>query len=125
MRPAELPGVVALDTEEPVGLLTYEVRGQTCEIVTVDAVRRREGIGKALMDAAVDAVREAGCRRLELITTNDNEDAQAFYRACGFALVAIHEGAVDRSRAIKPGIPLTDDRGVPIRDELEFVRDLG
>jgi GNAT superfamily N-acetyltransferase len=124
VRPTELPGVVAIDAGQPVGLLTYEALGEACEIVTIDAVRRREGIGRALVEAAARAAREAGCRRLELITTNDNGEAHAFYRACGFTLVAVHEGAIDRSRAIKPSIPLVDDRGVPIRDELEFARDL-
>lgn len=124
-RPAELPGVVVLDTGDPVGLLTYEMCGEACEIVTIDALRKRQAIGRTLVDAAAGAAREAGCRRLELITTNDNERAQAFYRACGFTLVAVHEGAVDRSREVKPWIPLVNDRGVPIRDELEFSRDLG
>ena len=58
-------------------------------------------------------------------TTNDNEHAQGFYARRGFALVAVHAGAVDRSRAeLKPEIPATDDRGVPIRDELEYERPL-
>ena len=58
-------------------------------------------------------------------TTNENEHAQGFYARRGFALVAVHAGAVDRSRAeLKPEIPLADDRGVPIHDELAYERPL-
>ena len=76
------------------------------------------------MAAAELAARDAGCARLWLITTNDNEDALAFYRARGFTVTAIHRGAVDAARVLKPSIPLTDPRGVPIRDEIELARDL-
>lgn len=41
-------------------------------------------------------------------------------RRLGFGLVAVHEGAVDRSRRVKPEIPLVSDNGTPIRDELEY-----
>ena len=66
------------------------------------------------------AAARAGCRRLWLITTNDNTPAINFYRHLGFSLVAIHEGAVNLSRRLKPEIPETGVGGVPIRDELEF-----
>ena len=39
-------------------------------------------------------------------------------------IVAVHEGAVDAWRALKPSIPFADERGVPIRDEIELARDL-
>jgi hypothetical protein len=55
-----------------------------------------------------------------LITTNDNVSAQRFYVAVGFELAAVHEGAVERSRELKPEIPLTGQTGTPIRDELEY-----
>jgi len=32
------------------------------------------------------------------------------------------EGALERSRELKPSMPLLDDRGVPIRDEIEMER---
>ena len=53
-----------------------------------------------------------------------DEDALAFYRARGFTVTAIHRGAVDAARVLKPSIRLTDPRGVPIRDEIELARDL-
>lgn len=115
-EPANLPGFVASDGDRVVGLITYHVDGDACEIVTIDAYEPRRGIGTSL----VEAVRSLGHPRLWLITTNDNVGAQRFYERVGFRLVAVHEGAMARSRALKPQIPLVGEGGVPIRDELEY-----
>ena len=123
-RPLDLPGFVAEIDDEPVGAVTYVVDRDACEIVTIDARREGIGVGTALLDAVTSTARRAGCTRLWLITTNDNEHAKGWYRRRGFSLVAVHAGAVDRSRELKPEIPSTDERGVPIRDELEFERAL-
>ena len=37
IRPAELDGLAAFKEERPVGLLTYQVEGPDCEIVTIDS----------------------------------------------------------------------------------------
>lgn len=114
--PAELEGFVAELDGQPVGLLTYEVDGDACEIVSLASEVERRGVGTALVHAVV----ALGHRRVWAITTNDNEGAIAFYRGRGFEIVAVHEGAVERSRRIKPEIPLRNERGVPIRDEVEL-----
>ena len=62
--------------------------------------------------------RAAGLRRVWLVTTNDNLDALRFYQRRGLRIAAVHPGAVDRSRAVKPTIPLVDAYGIPLRDEL-------
>jgi ribosomal protein S18 acetylase RimI-like enzyme len=71
------------------------------------------------MDSVTSVAREAGCRRLWLTTTNDNERAIGFYRRWGMSLATVHRGAVARSRAVKPTIPLRIG-GVALDDELEF-----
>lgn len=119
-RPAELPGFVAEDAGQIVGLLTYHVEGDACEIVTLDSQREGQGIGTALIEAARSAARAAGCRRLWLITTNDNTAALRFYQKRGFVLAALHRDAVAASRAIKPEIPFIGNDGIPIRDEVEL-----
>jgi len=116
VEPALLPGFVAVDVDGPLGLLTYAVDGDDCEIVTLDAFEEGRGVGTAL----VEAVRALGHARVWLITTNDSVGAQRFYERLGFRLVAVHEGAVARSRRLKPEIPLVGARGTPIRDELEY-----
>ena len=55
-----------------------------------------------------------------LITTNDNLNALRFYQGRGFRLVAVHPGAVEASRRLKPQIPELGSFGIPIRDELEL-----
>jgi ribosomal protein S18 acetylase RimI-like enzyme len=119
-RPAELPGFVAEADGEAVGLLTYRVEGDGCEIVTLDSQRESLGIGTALIEAAKDAARQAGCGRLWLVTTNDNTHALRFYQKRGFILAALHLDAVAASRAIKPEIPRVGNDGIPIRDEIEL-----
>ena len=121
-RPAALPGFLLTDGAAVGGVLTYSIDGDACEVVTIDAVAEGRGYGGLLLDAVEDAARGAGCSRLWLITTDDNERAIGFYRAHGFEVVAIREGAIERSREMKPSIPLLDGRGVPIRDEIEMER---
>lgn len=118
-RVAELPGFVAEQNGERVGVTTYRLASDECELVTIDALRPRCGIGTALLQAVIAA---AGGRRLWLITTNDNLEAMRFYQRRGFVLSAVYPGAIEQSRRIKPQIPRVGNFGIPIRDELEFVR---
>ncbi len=118
--PTALPGFVAEEGGERVGLLTYRIDGADCEVVTIDAFPAGAGAGTALLDAAGRAARDAGCGRLWLITTNDNLRALRFYQRRGFRLVAVHPDAVERSRALKPSIPEIGLDGIPLRDELEL-----
>jgi ribosomal protein S18 acetylase RimI-like enzyme len=116
-RVAELPGFIAWIGHERVGVATCHFGQTDCELVTLDALRPRIGVGTAL----VEAVREAAAgRRLWLVTTNDNVDAIRFYQRRGFVLTAVHPNAVEQSRKLKPQIPRIGNYGIPIRDELVF-----
>jgi len=64
--------------------------------------------------------KKAKCKRLWLITTNDNTLAFRFYQKYGFALVAVHRNAIEKSRRLKPEIPLIGNAGIPLRDEIEL-----
>jgi ribosomal protein S18 acetylase RimI-like enzyme len=119
-HPAELPGFAAFEGNECVGLVTYELDGEACEIVTIDALREGAGIGTDLLAAVVDAARAAGCTRVQLLTTNNNLRALAFYQKRGFRLVGLRPGAIDDERKLKPSIPEVDSAGLPIRDELHL-----
>jgi hypothetical protein len=57
---------------------------------------------------------------MQLVTTNNNLRALAFYQKRGFRLVALIPGAVEQLRTLKPTIPLVDRTGLPIRDELHL-----
>jgi ribosomal protein S18 acetylase RimI-like enzyme len=123
-RPAELDGFVAVEGPDVVGLATYQIEGDACEIVTIDVLVEGRGVGSTLVEAVHERAHRAGCARLWLVTTNDNERAQAFYEKLGFRVVAVREGAVDEARKLKPAIPLIGAGGVPITDELELERRL-
>jgi GNAT superfamily N-acetyltransferase len=119
--PHQLEGFVALDaSSERVGLITFIIHRQECEIVTLNSFREREGVGSALIDMVVDWCLRTDCTRLWLVTTNDNIPALRFYQKRGFHISSVHQGAVDRSRALKPSIPLTGWEGIPLRDEIEL-----
>ena len=96
----------------------YDVRDGAMEAVTVDAFIQGAGAGRALIEAAAAEARRLGCRRLWLITTNDNTPALRFYQRCGMRLAALHRDALEQSRALKPEIPETGLDGIPLRDEL-------
>lgn len=108
------------------GVATLVRHGDEIELLTLHAVERGHGVGTALLAAAAEVARAQGCRRLWLITTNDNLDALRFYQRRGLRLAALHAGAVDQSRATrKPSIPDVGEHGIPIRDELELELRLG
>ena len=119
-----LPGYIALLGEEIVGLITYNVEGDQCEIVSLNSSIQGVGIGTALLKAVEMHAIEQNCSRLWLITTNDNQPAQHFYYKRGYKIVAIHHDAIKESRKLKPEIPLFGVDGIPIRDEIELALDL-
>jgi GNAT superfamily N-acetyltransferase len=119
-----LPAIVAVAGGELAGLATFEAAGRSCELVTLEALREGEGVGSALLAAVAGAARERGCERLWLVTTNDNLRALRFYQRRGLRLVAVHAGAVDLARALKPQIPVVGAHGIAIHDELELALDL-
>jgi len=118
--PAEFPGFVAESGADKVGLITYALRDDGCEILSLDSLVEGQGIGLALIEAVRRIAIDNGICRLWLITTNDNLNALRFYQKRGFELVKIHRRAVDESRKIKPSIPLLGNYGIPIRDEIEL-----
>lgn len=119
-RVADLPGYYAAAGEARIGLVTYHVGAHGCEVVSLDSVRPNLGVGTMLIEAVVAEARSQGCARVWLITTNDNLHALGFYQRRGFVLVAVHRGAVERARQLKPQIPLIGSDGIPIRDEIEL-----
>jgi len=119
-RADELPGFLAVMERERAGLVTYKITGNECEIVSMNSLAEGKGVGSALIDAVKNVAVKAGCKRLRLITTNDNTAAMIFYQKRGFRLVAVHRNAVEESRRLKPEIPAIGNDGIPIRDEIEL-----
>ncbi len=119
------PALLAARDDELAGVLTYILDGRACEVLTLHATISWHGIGTALLEAVEQIARAAGCNRLWLITTNDNVDAMRFYQRRGFRMAAVHIDAVTESRRrLKPRIPDIGEYRIPIRDEIEFDKQL-
>ena len=100
------------------GLLTYDIKGDSIEMITLDSLIK--GGGRRLINEIIDISKSLGIRRIWLITTNDNVPAMKFYKKMGFEICAIHWDSVEVSRKLKPEIPLYGLNGIPIRHEIEF-----
>jgi N-acetylglutamate synthase-like GNAT family acetyltransferase len=118
--PAEHPAFLAEQEEQIVGVVTYEFHRDECEITSINTHYATSGIGTALIEHVAAEARAHDCRRVWLITTNDNLNALRFYQKRGFRLAALYPGAVDESRKIKPQIPLVGENGIPLRDEIKL-----
>ena len=118
--PHNLPGFVAYRGKKILGLTTYHIRNSNLEIVTMNATIQGKGIGTALLRATEVTAHRLKCKKIWLITTNDNVDALRFYQQKGFNIVAIRRNALKFSRKLKPEIPLIGNYGISIRDEIEL-----
>ncbi len=119
-----LPGLIAELQGEPVGLLTYRFENAECEIVTLNSLLEQHGVATALLNFVTEEAVRNGCRRLWLITTNDNIPALRFYLKQEFTLAAVHPNSVQKARRLKPEIPELGWEDIPIRDEIEFEKSL-
>ena len=122
--PTELPGFIAVQDGERVGLATFHIDGQQCELVSLDALCQYMGIGSELLQAVEAAARAEGCTRLWCITTNDNLDALRFLQRRGYRISQCRPGGMDKVRMLKPNVPATGCYGIPVRDEIELEKSL-
>ncbi|MEI6266669.1 MAG: GNAT family N-acetyltransferase [bacterium] len=116
----DLPGFMILEDENIIGLLTYHIENNECEIVSLDALLRYQGIGTTLVAEIINKAVKADVSRLWLMTTNDNINAMRFYQKRGFLFTAVHKNAIEKSRQLKQSIPELGSYGIPIRDEIEL-----
>ena len=81
------------DGTEPQGVCQLRFRwsvwteSEDCwlEDLFVREAARGRGLGRALVEAALERARERGCRRIELDVNEDNATALALYDSCGFS----------------------------------------
>lgn len=115
-----LPGFVSELDGQKVGLITYHIQGDECEIVSLNSFLEQIGIATALIERVKSVAIQDGLRRIWLITTNDNLAALRFYQKRDFQLVAVYAKALEVSRQLKPEIPLIGLDGIPLHDEIEL-----
>ncbi|MEI6532566.1 MAG: GNAT family N-acetyltransferase [Candidatus Roizmanbacteria bacterium] len=117
---SQLPAYIAEIDGQKAGLLTYDIQDNQCEIVTLDSFIEGKGVATMLIQSIIEMSKKEKCKRIWLITTNDNTDALRFYQKRGFVLSAIYPNAIESSRKIKPEIPLIGANNISIRDEIEL-----
>lgn len=117
---AALLGFVAEQNHRPVGVALYEITNNECELLLLASCIHRIGIGSTLIEHVKRVAADKGCKRVWVITTNDNVAALRFYQLRGFSLVAIYRNALEEARKLKPEIPLIGIDGIPLRDEVEL-----
>lgn len=119
-QPADLPGFIAMQNGERVGLVTYRIAGVGCEIVTLDSTEPASGIDEVLLEAVKQVAQQANCQRLWLMTASDNFPTVHFYEAQGFKVVAMYRPAVEvgpRLKSMPTPVAVAD---VAVRDEIEL-----
>ncbi|RXJ04460.1 GNAT family N-acetyltransferase [Anaerobacillus alkaliphilus] len=118
---SKLNGFVILNKEtEIIGLITYIISNDECEIISLDSIVEKQGIGSSLLQAVESIALENRCKKVKLITTNDNLLAMKFYQKRGYCIANVYKNAVEKARKLKPEIPLVGYDGIPIRDEIEL-----
>ncbi|WP_064093351.1 GNAT family N-acetyltransferase [Rossellomorea aquimaris] len=116
-----LDGFTIINEEDQIiGLITYIIKDNECEIISLDSLEEGKGIGTFLVQKVESVAFQNKCKLVKLITTNDNLSALKFYQKRGFRLSQIHKNSVNRAREIKPEIPLIGNDGIPLRDEIEL-----
>ncbi|HVP36003.1 MAG TPA: GNAT family N-acetyltransferase [Terriglobales bacterium] len=84
--------LLAKDEDGVVGFVNFSVRktilhpgpsGLIDELV-VSTSHRGKGIGKNLLQAAIEKCRKLGCCEVEVTTEKSNSRAREFYKKCGF-----------------------------------------
>jgi ribosomal-protein-alanine N-acetyltransferase len=87
-RQLALPGTMAL-IDPRGGLVLARAVADEAEILTIGVTpdRRREGVGRGLLAAALLWAREAGAARMFLEVAADDPAARAFYAQAGFTQV--------------------------------------
>lgn len=119
-RPEDVEGFVVEDGEFWDGLVTFKIANDECEVTSLDGLREGQGIGTRLLRKAIEEARARKCKRIFLVTTNDNLYALGFYQRRDFELVAIHRNALDETRKLKPDVSLIGQNRIPLRDEIEL-----
>lgn len=116
----DLPGFICKRDNKILGLITYNIDKKDCEIVTLNSQLNNLGLATKLINKVLKIAKQKGCKRVWLITTNDNTNAIRFYQKRGFELVGFYQNSIADSRKLKPEIPEFGNDGIPIKHEIKF-----
>ena len=121
---AQLDGFVWMEDDRIIGLITYVRRDTEVEIISLDSLVERRGIGSSLLEAIETYSRESKLHRVVVLTTNDNLAALGYYQRRGYRMTAIICNAVTEARRLKPSIPVVGYDGIPLYDEVFLTKSM-
>ncbi|MCI0763259.1 GNAT family N-acetyltransferase [Bacillus sp. TL12] len=116
----QLPGFIAIEDNRIIGIITYEISENDCEIVSLDSFKEKKGIGTKLIECVIDIAKKQCCKKVWLITTNDNTNALRFYQKRGFIMTNLYIDAVKEARRIKKEIPFIGYDNIAISHEIQL-----
>ncbi|MBC6974319.1 GNAT family N-acetyltransferase [Bacillus sp. Xin] len=116
----QLPGFIAIEDNRIIGIITYEISKNDCEIVSLDSFKEKKGIGTKLIECVIDIAKKQCCKKVWLITTNDNTNALRFYQKRGFIMTNLYIDAVKEARKIKKEIPFIGYDNIAISHEIQL-----
>ena len=106
IRPAELPGFVAIDGDRIAGHAAYRIGPDGCELVAIAAQPRRVGIGSRLLARVVEVARDAGSGRRLADHDERQPRCSAVLPAARLPAPVSPTGAVaEARRTMKPDLP--------------------
>ncbi|NGX27911.1 MAG: hypothetical protein K940chlam1_00083 [Candidatus Anoxychlamydiales bacterium] len=88
--------------------------------MTLNAFKQFQGIGSLLLKKVIKTAIKNNCKKIKVLTTNDNIDALRFYQKRGFKMIKLHLNALEKDRKLKPSIPKIGDYKIPIQDAIEL-----
>lgn len=115
-----LPGFNAMEQEQQIGTIHYHMEGGECQIVSLVSLQPSKGTGTQMVNAVLQAAREAGASRVWITITNDNLKTLRFFQKRGFGLVALHRNTIEGARKVNSSIPQLGCDNIPIRHEFEL-----
>lgn len=101
-------------------LITYIINGGICEITSLNSLIEGKGIGSSLVEDVIASAKKHKCKKIIVVTTNDNIGAIRFYQKRGFEIARLYRNSLNKARELKPSIPLIGDNGIPLMHEIEF-----
>ena len=114
----QLDGFIFEDNNQIVGLVTYVLKDNEIEVISLDSLQEGKGIGSSLMEKVEYIAMQKKLHVVSLVTTNDNLNALRFYQKRNYRITSIIPNGVNKARNLKPSIPLIGHDGIPLNDEL-------
>lgn len=77
----QLPGFVAIVNNRIIGIITYKIKNNYCEIVSLDSLDEKKGIGTKLVENVIEVARERLCKKYGLLQQTTIQMHSVFIRS--------------------------------------------